>query len=741
MTPNTPRIGHTEGGHSFVGGDPSVSDNWKKIGVVEDGHIFQGGNPSSESNWRPNIDKEEEASLGVVNRAKYSIEPIQSNRKALLEQEYGQGNVIDQGGELFLKQDGKYLPLNKDGISTADFADLAGSAPEIAGGAVGAGVGLMAGVPTGGTMSVPMAAATGAVGAGAGSAIRQGISAAIGNPQVASIGERALETGISAGAGAVFSGAATAAKPYLSKAKSGISNWIKNAGKQAADTTGETTTKTVAKTASTIDGEIVPNYQSLTADEIAGTVADQSGRDAVQLEQKKLAEIAGRQGLPDATYAQAAQGKAILAENKILDMPLISGKIRTHVDKQITFVKKNLEKLTGQAIDSESTASQVGQATREMAETAVETVKKASQELYQQVEDEGANAVIGKGPLLKRFMNMAADHNMIGPQGERLAYAADTGLEEETFNRIQKVLFQSIDALNRTISPKIKFQDANNLTKTIKATAQSLKVTNPNGHRLLSGFGKELNGTMEGILNREAPKLGEKFRSANSNWAKFKKQEEVLKKLLGNTRDDEKVVRTIMNGTSKISDLKEIIGEERVKGIVKSHVADIFFKLNKSGVARADTAMDELRKIAPQIKSAMGVDFYNNALDNLYYLNRTGKPLNISRASLYNVFDNRGEGLKSLTFKALGTANTIATSKGTTITKAAKDTAINATSKVVGGVSGLSGKALAPSVASGIGNALSDSTPRSITAYKSMRDKLMAEREAQKNKRSISGKK
>jgi hypothetical protein len=742
----SPRIGHTEGGHSYVGGDPSVSENWKKVGVVESGHVFQGGDPAKEDNWRPNVNKEDEASLGVVNRAKYSIEPIQSNRKALLEQEYGKENVLEQNGELFLNQDGQFLPLNQDGISLADGADFLGALPEVAGGVVGGVAGAIGGVPTGGVASLPMAIGVGAAGAGVGSAFRQGLSAAIGNPQVATMGERALETGTSAAFGGLASGAGVIAKPYISKAKTGITNFLKGAGKEAADTIGETTTKTIAKTASAIDGELVPNYNPLSSDDIMGAVADQSERGMVQAEQQKLADIAARQGLPDATYAQAAQGKAILAENKVLDMPLISGKIRTHVDKQITFVKKNLEKLTGQAIDSESTAEQVGQATREMAEASVETVKKVAQELYETVEEEGARAMIGKKPLIDRFRNEAAKYNMIGPMGERLAYAADTGLEEETFNRIQKVLFQSIDALDRTISPKINFVDANNLTKTVKATAQSLKMSNPYGHKLLSKFGKDLNGSMEGILNREAPKLGEKFRSANANWAKFKNQEKALGKILGNNRDDGKLAKSIFssqNSVARISELKEIIGEDRVKSIAKSHVADIFFKLNKSGVARADTAMDELRKIAPQIKAALGKDFYDNALDNLYYLNRTGKPLSISRASLYNVFDNRGEGLKSLTFKALGTANTIASSKGTTLTKAVKDSAINATSKTVKTASGILDKATGKDKLSGIANLLGDNTQRGISNFPAAAVKSISakEKEIENRKRAISGRK
>ncbi|MGE3608003.1 MAG: hypothetical protein AB7I27_00345 [Bacteriovoracaceae bacterium] len=45
------KIGHTEDGHSYLGGDPSSPENWKQVGSVEDGHIFKGGDPSSPNSW------------------------------------------------------------------------------------------------------------------------------------------------------------------------------------------------------------------------------------------------------------------------------------------------------------------------------------------------------------------------------------------------------------------------------------------------------------------------------------------------------------------------------------------------------------------------------------------------------------------------------------------------------------------------------------------------------------------
>lgn len=58
------KVGHTEDGHSFLGGDPSNKSNWKPVGSVEDGHVFRGGDPSSPDNWEPIPDNTPEARPG-----------------------------------------------------------------------------------------------------------------------------------------------------------------------------------------------------------------------------------------------------------------------------------------------------------------------------------------------------------------------------------------------------------------------------------------------------------------------------------------------------------------------------------------------------------------------------------------------------------------------------------------------------------------------------------------------------
>jgi len=150
-----------------------------------------------EAKYGPKVDKLTEADLGFKTRALYSLEPLQTNREALLKREFGNENVITQDGELFVKKDNTFYPVNKQGVSVGDIAEIAGATPEM----VGTSLGVMAGGFT--PASIPGAI----VGGMAGSLARQGISASLGVPQVAGIKERAIETGLSG----LFSGAGSGA--------------------------------------------------------------------------------------------------------------------------------------------------------------------------------------------------------------------------------------------------------------------------------------------------------------------------------------------------------------------------------------------------------------------------------------------------------------------------------------------------------------------------------------------------
>lgn len=682
------------------------------------------------------INPEEEASLGFVNRSRYAIEPLQSNRKALLVQEYGDDNVLeDKKGELYVKQNGQFLPVNKEGFSSADIADFAGATPEIAGGVVGTIAGAIGG---GGVASIPAALAVGAGGGALGSAARQAFSGTLGTPQVAGLGERVAETGLSGVFGAGGAGLGVIAQ----RAKPGLTQVLKNLSGRSSDV-AESALKTFSTSTANTDlsmaGKIIPEFEKPSVKAIMGEVADESGRDAVKAEMTKLTDIAKRQGIPKPTYAQAAQGKALIAETKIMDTPLIGGRVRKQVDGQIKAIKNNLENITGKAIDAKSTSDEVGIATRDYAETALEAQKRVAQELYEQVEDVGKNASIPAQSLYRKFQGGAQRLGLINPDQTRAKYSADLGLTREEFNQLQGAFFDGLDAIRNSktkakgtgtnpLAVKIPFENANALRRTLRNTAEELRGSNPSAARRLKSFSVELDQTLEGILNKEHPQMGEIFRTANKQYSKFKGQEEVLGKILKEGTGDEKTVKYVMGDTTRIKAMKEIIGEDKVRDIGKSYIADALSTLKDSGIGRADAAKKYVEKNAAQIKEAVGEKTFNDLIENLEFLNRTGQPIGVSRASLYNLLDNRGPGLKSLALNLAGGAKTIAESKGIS-----SGTVVKRLGKVAekAGFKDLSSYS----------NILSDTPQRGASSVSPLKKISEREQEIEKRKRAISGSK
>lgn len=609
----------------------------------------------------PEINQNREASLGVFNRSRFALEPLESNRRALLQQEFGAENVMeDEQGNLYLNQDGQFLPVDKPGFSVANAADIAGALPEMAGAGLGALVGGGAGAVAGaGAASIPAAAygaaKGGAVGGVAGSAIRQGLSALMGTPQVATGMERATEAGLSGLFSAVGAGGGQAVKMTAQK----VAPFVKQAGGEFIDMFRRAPKGSVTKGA--IEGTLEQIPRS--ADEIMGSVADQSGRAIVQEEAENLGEIALRQNLPQPTYAQTAGGKAILAEAELLDTPLIGGRVRQQVDKQLEAVKKNLEKVAGKFINSDNDSFEVGMRAREIAESSLKSRKSLATKLYDQVDTIGKDAMLGKKTFFNKFRDYAGELGVISPDLKRTKYAADSGLTRDEFSKIQNALFDGLDAIKRTQSPKIRFESVNAVRKTMRNTAEELKMSNPNAHRLLNKFARELEETAEGVLNRESPKLGEVFREANKNYAKFKNLEEFAEKIFKDGVGDEKTVRAVMSDSAKVEGLKELIGENGVKEIGKNYVKGILDGLSKSGVGRADTALTAIKKNAAQVKAALGEKTYNDLMDNLYYLNRLNQPLGVARKSLLGAaFEENG--IRKLGLSLMGSAKNLAVSKG-----------------------------------------------------------------------------
>jgi hypothetical protein len=671
------------------------------------------------------IQRNTEASMGPWNRLRYSVEPLESNRRALLQQEFGAGNVMeDKEGNLYLKQGNAYRPVNMEGFSFADVTDFAGALPENVGGLAAGLLGGAAATPaTAGVGTIPAAMASGAAGAALGSAARQGMSAALGTPQVATGRERLVEAGLSGAFGAAGGGlgqglkvGARAARPYFDDAVEFVTDKFKKApqASQALDVATDVAT----------DVKILP----MADDVLEGPEAP---REMIQEQMGRLQAIASRQGLPEPTYAQAAQGKALLAESKIIDTPLIGGKIRERVDGQIKAVRKNLEKQVGKFIDEDSSTPNVGMLARKSANEFNSETKALAQSLYKRVDELGQKAMVDKKQFFNKFRDYAAELGLVKPDLSPEQYAAETGLTRESFNALQRAMYDGLDAIKRTQSPKIRFEAVNAVRKTLNSTAEELRDKNPNAARLLKQFGKELDKTAEDVLASQHPRLGEIFKAANKTWSIHKDGDEFLKGLLPDNLGDEHVVRKIMSDTTNIQQMRALSGDKAVQEIGKSYVRDILSNLGKSGIGRADSALTAIQKSSSRIKAALGEKAYRNLVDNLYYLNKTGQPLTTSRQSLYNViFDNPG-GFKGAVARIATSAKTYVESKGGT-ERVAKSVArkslepINATFRRMGDVT--------PATNGGLSNLFLDESQREA-AYFTRGPKRIAEDENKRKER------
>jgi len=605
----------------------------------------------------PQMIQDREASLGFGTRAKYALEPIASNRKALLEEKYGKENVVTKFGDLFIKQDGYLLPVNKPGFSTADVADIAGALPETIPAAVGSFVGgaggAILGAPTGigalGTGAAGIAAGR-AIGGGIGSIARQGLSAALGTPQVATLGERAIETGLSAITAPIGGKIADVATPYLGKLAGGVKSIFQ---REAAQAPGVAVSISPGKNIS---------QQAL--------AQINQPRSVVQDQFKKLKDIAMTEGLPEATFAQASGGNAILAEKELMQTPLVGGKLRKYVDEQTKAVKKNLENIAGTFIDADSSAFEVGLATKELARTNEGVQKKIASELYDQVDKASQNAMVGKKVFFNKFRDFAGKHGMITPDLKPEKYSTASPLTRDEFSQIQGIVFDAIDAIKENPSPRIRFEGVNSQTRKIKNIVEKIRLSDPNTARILSELKNELETTSQNVLNRESPRLGEIFKEANSNWKKFRDMQSFNDNIFSEGMGEEKIVKKLMSDSAKIESMKDVIGAERVNEIGISYIKDILEPLSKSGVARADSALSKIKANSAQIKAAMGEDAYTRLTNNLYYLNRVNEPLNISRTSLYSAIFEKGiPGATEIAARTIKAASNIAKSKGTSITK------------------------------------------------------------------------
>lgn len=528
----------------------------------------------------PRVNLSREADLGIINRARYSLEPMETNRRALLVKEYGPQNVQqDPEGNVFIRQGNEFRPVNKPGASVADIADILGSAPEAIGGAVG---GLVGGASSAGLAVVPSAI----VGGAAGSIARQALSSAVGVPQVATPIERATEVGLSG----LFGGAGTAV----------------GVGAKAA----------IQKAAPFVR-KIFPSFKP-------------------SKEGMSLIKIAQKEGLPTPTSAQIAGGEDLTYEQILSKRPFFGSSIKKKVDSQVEAIKKNVKDVVGEFVNVDSERELVGNSVKSLATRNVDAVKSTASELFDRVAREGADVSLPSQDVRKSLINNLRGLSLFDEAGQRMSHSSKTGLTETQFSRLQGIFDKVINDRAFIESPRIDANTINTMRKFIDA---NIKEGSRQGYddALLIGARESFLDVTEKILERKSPELKKSFVEARGLWRKQIDMNKKIKALgLGEGGlSDEKVISRLFENRNNVIAFKEVTDPETVKQAGLEFIRDAFSKkLGREGQTSADAAFTFIKDKREAIVESIGKESYDRLRNNLFYLKKIGAPFNPSGTAI-----------------------------------------------------------------------------------------------------------
>lgn len=662
-------------------------------------------NPKNQPSYAGTYLAGTEPDLGFVTRTKYSLEPIEANREEILRQALGPENVgrDPKTNELVVKQDGYWMPVNKPGISFTDVTDIAGALPEMIPATIGAGIGGTAGAllsaPTGGVaapIAIPGGVAAGrAIGGAVGNAFRQGLSAVVSpGEQVATPSERLVSAGVSGLTNMAVGGLLDKILP-----KKVISKPVQSIAEQAVKTEASQIPETAtSKEVTSALNEILPEqtFDNLTPNE-------SQLREPIKRELSKLKAIATEQGLPEPTFAQAAGGESILAEGRLANTILKGKKLRDQLDKQVAGVRKNIEDIVGKVeADAESKAFDLGLAAKDAAKANVKNIKNISRELYAQVENAAGDARVFRPVLRQKLFQNTSEFKLFNEDGGLSRYRLDSGLKRDTFEKLQTIIKDAADSLKGE-SNTIPYNKAILSAQVIGEEAKAAKSAGDKQlAKVLGSIKEDLENSIQGSLNRSSKGAGEAFKEARNLWRKSYEHQEIIDDIIGDNVAPEKALAKIFSNTDNVTKMQKVVGNERVREMAISHINDKLKPLTKSGVARADVALAELRKLKPVIEESIGKEKYSTLVKNLYYLNRVNQPFETSRASLYSLLTKPSVSSVVQTAKDIQlTRPPINTSGG-----AGQSVFSKALGGVGSGVSGAAGAARNPQYYGGIGNVL-----------------------------------
>lgn len=548
------------------------------------------------------VDYSEEADLGLITRGRYALEPIESQREAILVEQFGRDNVRKDPstGELLVFQRGKFIPANAPGFSVADVAEIAASAPE----AIGAGAGAVAGMGPG---SIPGAMLGAGVGAAARQALSSGISALAGTPDVTTaperIGDVAFSTALG-GAGAVAGKALkSAAKPLVKK----FDKFLPKIG----------------------------------IDDLAESA-----------EGSKIKAIAKQEGLIAPTPAQVAGGRIADVEKKMRMRPFIGAPSRKRFEQQTEQIKKNIASEIGDFIDVDEPLGQVGSSIKDSASTTIQAVKEFSGNLFDEVAEQGRDVALPGKAFFNDYKKAMARMGFFDINGNPQKFTSRSGLTRDQFKRLQGIfgdlyddILETTKPVKRGIGQKFTDIDMNTLNKMKQFLDGNIKEGSQAGFDdtiLIEMKNKFLDMTEKGLKAR-SPEIAKKFKTARKSWREYlelrdafekggKGKGSIPKNLNLSTASDEKVLRSVFSDKGSVKALKRLTGENDVKKAGYAFIRDGLSKKIKSsqqnGAGAALTWIKDRREV---ITEAIGKQSYDKLRRNLFYAQEIGIPLNPSQ--------------------------------------------------------------------------------------------------------------
>lgn len=533
-----------------------------------------------------------EAELGIVNRSRYSIEPIQSNRIALLQQEYGAENVVKSPkGDLFVRtpDTGEFRPINAPGFSTADVAEFAGSTPEM----MGSGAGALLGIESGSLPGMAIGGATGSI-------ARQAVSGFLGTPQVATPEERAGEIALSTGT-SMLGG-------------------------------------TIGKQANKLIGRLAKRF------------APEVTKQAAAME-----KTAAKRGIK-LTLGQKYGGKLEEGEKMLREIPIVGRKARKEFEKQSEQIFNEIKKDVGNFTAPDMTRGSVGIKVKELALAKNDVLKTASGQLFDEVAESSNNIFMPAKSAKQSLIKSMSGLRLFDGNGNPLSYKGTAGVSEEAFSNMQRALKPIIGAIDEAISqPKgmgkgfetsgmISLNELNAMRKTLSHQIKSYGAkARDMGYDdvILKKIERRFLDTIETGLKRESPEQLAKFRTARQLWAKAKESDELIKNLrldpkLINHLADENVLDDIFANTAKLKKYQKLTSQENIKDFAEAYIQHKFEKMTKFGnipAGRMYNAIDN-KGVRESLELSYGKQNLNELKRLLKFAHDTKIPINPSGTEL-----------------------------------------------------------------------------------------------------------